>query len=707
MSKEKKVANFAKGILQFLRGRGYLPLKSDELQEALDIPSQLTPLFEEALASLLEQERIRKSGGRLVLAESRSDVVEGILKLHPRGFGFLLPDDRSLCPTDIFIPRPYIGGAVDGDRVEASISPSRKSDKGPEGRVIQIIERARQRVSGIIVHAKGKKGELLAPLLGPDHEVEITGDKVLRAGDRVIVSISKWGSEGAPSAGKVEEQIGHIDEPKFDIAAALEAYEIRHDFPASAVKEAKRHGKRVSAKAVKGRLDLRSEVAITIDPASAKDFDDALSLRRDEKGQYHLGVHIADVSHYVLPGSALDQEARLRCNSTYFPGQCVPMLPPELSDELCSLKPGVNRLAVSVLMVLDRKGALLDYSIERTVIRSARRFSYEEAKEILDGKRSPYAEQIKLMEELCLLLKEQRKSRGTIEFALPEVVIQVSEEGEPTGTRTVQYDITHQMVEEFMLKANEIVATDLARKGRGLTYRVHDEPDEESFRDFALLATAFGFKLSSKPTPEELQELFEKAKESPYGPLLAVGYIRSMKLATYSPDNIGHYGLSLEHYCHFTSPIRRYADLVVHRALLEEEEIDEDDLARVSLECSERERVSARAEQSVSLLKKLRLIDKSHDADPKRRWKAIVTKVHSFGLFFELTDLMFEGFLHISEIGADYYIHDEERNQLVGEASGESFRCGDPIGVFLESIDLIRGEARWMRSKKRRKRRKR
>jgi len=698
MSKQKKIENFQKGILQFLRGRGYRPLRSEELQEALDLPSQLTPLFETALEQLTEQGRIRKGGGRYLLAESRTDVAIGILKLHPRGFAFLVPDDRESCPSDVFIPRGDLGGAVDGDRVEVTVSPSRKEGKGPEGEVIRIIERMRERVSGIVTEAWGNGGRLLAPLLGPDHELEIASEDHLRKGDRVVVSISDWGSGGFPSEGVVERQIGHISDARFDVEAALAQFEIRSAFSKEALLEAKSHGTRVGPKAMHGRVDLREEVAITIDPASAKDFDDALSLHIDGKGHFHLSVHIADVSHYVQSGSALDVEAKERCNSTYFPGRCVPMLPPELCDNLCSLKPDVNRLAVTVVMELGTQAELLNYRIERTVIRSKQRFSYEEAKDILDGKKkSQYGDLLRQMERLCCLLKKQRKSRGTVEFALPEVVLEVNKRGEPTGTRTVEYDITHQMVEEFMLKANEVVATDLARKGRGLTYRIHEEPEESAMSDFAALASLFGFALSDKPAPEELQELFERAKATPHGTLLAVAYIRSMKLASYSPDNIGHYGLSLEHYCHFTSPIRRYADLVVHRALLETEEIDEGDLAKISSECSERERVSARAEQSVSVLKKLRLLEKSHLQNRKRRWKAVVTKIHPFGLFFELEELMLDGFLHISKIGPDYYLFDEKEGSLRGERSRETLQCGTPITVSLRSIDLIKNETEWNR----------
>lgn len=691
MSKSRKVQNLAKGIAQYMGGRGYQPMGADQLFAALDIPAWLHEVAHEALSLLVEQEEVIQEGERYLLAHQSDAFASGVIRVHPRGFGFVVLEGNR---PDVFIPRQMILGAVDGDTVEIEITGD--SPKGPDGRVVRIIDRARSQVAGIVVAAEGNWSEIFAPLLGPERRVEVMSEEPLEVGDRIVATISKWGSAHETGEGTLLRKIGHIDQPSCDIAAALEEFEIRHRFPKGARDEAKGFGDRVTPSCLKGRRDLRESISVTIDPETAKDFDDALSLRKDRRGHYHLDVHIADVSHYVQPGSALDKEALKRCNSTYFPGRCVPMLPPELADNLCSLRPDVNRLTVSVFMEFDKKGDLIDYAIERSVIRSSKRFSYEEAKRVLEGEaKSPHAKLLKLMVELCGLLKRKRRARGTVEFALPELSIVVDGHGKPTGTRTSEYDITHQMVEEFMLKANEVVATHLAKLGRGLTYRIHEEPDPESLREFAQLATAFGFRLSPTPTADEIQELFDKAIATPYGPLLTVAFIRSMKLAAYSPDNIGHYGLSLEHYCHFTSPIRRYADLIVHRALLEEEEIDEGELAMRAKECSERERISARAEQSVTKLKKLRLLQKIDEAEPEKRWEAVVTHVKPFGLFFELAELQLEGFIHISKLGHDWFEFDEKRLQLVAEKSGMRFRCGDPIAVHLLELDLTLGEMGW------------
>jgi ribonuclease R len=317
-----------------------------------------------------------------------------------------------------------------------------------------------------------------------------------------------------------------------------------------------------------------------------------------------LGVHIADVAHYVRPGTPLDKEAIQRCNSTYFPGTCVPMLPEELSNELCSLKEGQIRLTVSVLMDFDKTGTLIKHQVVRSCIKSKKRLTYFQAKDILDGKaKSPHLKTLKSMVELCTLLKKKRYERGSIDFALPELVVVVNEKGEPEGLKKIEYDVTHQLVEEFMLKANEIVAMELHLRGKQLIYRVHEEPQEENFEDFLQLARTLGFHVPVQATSKDLQALFAEAKHTSFFQQLSVGFIRSMKLAQYSQENVGHFGLSLEHYCHFTSPIRRYSDLIIERLLFDEEP-EGLDLEKIAKFCSDQERVSFRAEMSVKTLKK-------------------------------------------------------------------------------------------------------
>jgi ribonuclease R len=545
-------------------------------------------------------------------------------------------------------------------------------------------------------------GDIMAyvPLLGVSKPVIVLApkDAHLKIGDRVILDVQEWGTEKEPTKCHFSHILGNIEDPSCDVIAAVEEFDIRSTFPKPAIDQAKLHGKKVLAKELKKRLNLSKEECLTIDPDTAKDFDDALTLKKDRKGNYRLGVHIADVAYYVTPGSPLDKEAILRSNSTYFPGTCVPMLPEELSNELCSLKPDEIRLTVSVLMDFDKNGILTKHEVARSYIKSKKRFTYFEAKDVLDGKtKSPHAKTLKLMVDLCQLLKKKRYERGSIDFSLPELIVMINEKGEPEGLKRIEYDITHQLVEEFMLKANEVVAMELNSRGKRLIYRVHEEPQQENFEDFLQFARTLGFKVPIKATTKDLQAVFEEAKKTPYFQQLSVGFIRSMRLAQYSPENVGHFGLALEHYCHFTSPIRRYSDLIIERLLFDEESKDIN-LDQIAQHCSDQERVSFRAEMSVKTLKKLRLLHKYFREDPSREYNAVVTKIKPFGLFFELQDLMLEGFLHISELENDYFIYDEKRNLLFGRSTGKIHKLGEPIKVRLSRVDLIQIESSWILS---------
>jgi ribonuclease R len=695
---EKLFNNLLKITEQFMGGKSFMPLTQAELMERLSLPPQHEEIFKQVLQQLISLNLIEYVQGRYAWKHSRTDIVTGTLRMHPRGFGFVQPDNPALYPQDIFIPKHLTKNAVDGDVVEVLINQESISDKGPEGKVIAILSRGRTHMAGIIRQID-RDGQLIAhvPLLGAQQRVivEPSDEHPLRLGDRIVMEVVDWGSKETETICRFSHYLGHISDPSCDIYAAIEEFELRADFPSRVIEEAQSLGKQVSRKDLKDREDLRHLTTFTIDPDTAKDFDDALSLTRDHHGFYHLGVHIADVSHYVRPGTALDEEASMRCNSTYFPGVCIPMLPGALSENLCSLKPNVNRLTVSVLMCFDPQGTLVNYRITRSVIKSSKRFTYKEAKKVLDGeKRSPHFDTLKLMVELCRLLKRKRYERGSIEFALPELVVLVDEKGTPYQTDYVTYDITHQMVEEFMLKANEIVALDLTEKGKNLTYRVHDVPAEENLRDFALLASAFGFRISDYPTPQDLQKLFEEAGETAYANYLASSYIRRMRLAAYSAENIGHYGLSLTHYCHFTSPIRRYVDLVVHRILFGESD-DFEYLQHIANRCSEQERISAKAESSVVLLKKLRLLKQMHEQDAYKEYEAIITRVKNFGVYFEIIDLLLEGFIHISELEEDYFVFEEEKMRLRGTKQGGIYAPGDRLTVMLKEVDFISQETKW------------
>ena len=513
-------------------------------------------------------------------------------------------------------------------------------------------------------------------------------------GDRLLLDVTQWGSAEQATEATVARKLGHISDPSQDIEVAILEYGIRREFPQTALEEAFAFGDKVSKEDLQGREDLRDLECLTIDPDTAKDFDDAISVQK-EGDNYLVGIHIADVSHYVKQGSALDQEARLRCNSTYFPGMCVPMLPHELSDNLCSLKEGVVRLTVSVFVTMDQEGTILNSRICRSAIKSAKRFTYKQAKRVLDGTlKSKHKETLLDMVAVCGLLKKKRAERGSVELYMPEFIVRIDEKGVPIGTELVQYDITHQMVEEFMLLANETIAKYLTKQGKSVTYRVHEEPAKESLREFAVLAEAFGHKLSFDPTAQEIQKFFVAVADSPFAQYLATCYIKSMRLACYSADNIGHYGLSLEYYCHFTSPIRRYVDTIVHR-LLFSDAIDKKIISEICHDASERERTSARAESSVATLKKLRLLEMLTKGDAARQFEAVVTRVKPFGIYFDVLELMLEGFLHISELDNDYFIYDDKKMQLVGRHHHVVYHAGDTLTVMTNSIDLMTQEVVW------------
>jgi len=626
----------------------------------------------------------------------RTFILNGVVRMHPRGFGFVIPDNPEDSDQDIFIPKHLTDNAVDGDHVEVAVNLDSKSQKGPEGEILSIRQRSRTHLAGIIESIEKNTALAYVPLLGESRHAVIKLEKnsKIQVGDRCIFKVLKWGMEKEPTVCEVSHKIGHIDDPSCDIEAAIEEYELRGPFPANAIKEAQSFGKSVPKRDLQGRLNLTLSPCFTIDPDTAKDFDDALSIEKTKKG-YFLGVHIADVAHYVNQGSALDYEAAERGNSTYFPGACIPMLPEELSNNLCSLRQGVNRLTVSVLMEFDRQGNLQSSEVKRSVIKSQKRFTYDEALKILEGKRkSPYEQSIKDMAKLCLLLKKKRSERGSIDFALPELVIMVDKRGMPIGTKIEPYHITHQLVEEFMLKANEVVATHLEKRGKEQLFRIHEEPEGENLEEFFRMARSLGFHIPAEPTKQDLQKLFEQAKETPFSHQLAVGFIRNLKLAFYSPRNVGHYGLALEHYCHFTSPIRRYSDLITQRLLFDEEE-DGLDLDLIGQKCSEKERISFKAEMGVKLLKKLRLLESWMQENPKRRYAALVTKIKPFGLTFEVRDLNLEGFLHISELENDYFIYDEKTPMLFGEKTGKKHLVGEDLTVVPAHIDLVHLETKW------------
>ena len=693
---ERLFQNLLKVTYEYIKSKRYTPQSRHSLIDKLRIHPDHLAIFDHVLKDLKDKGSVVESLEKYVKTEDDNDIkaniATGTIKVHHKGFGFVSSPDLL---EDVFIPKPCMNNAVDGDTVEILIS-SEVTEKGPEGKVLSITSRKHDKILATVVTITKSNMLAYSSLLKNTVLVEIvsTGRDTILKGDRILVEVTQWGSKDDMAEGVFLKKIGNIEDPSTDIICAILEHDIPTEFTKEAEQEAESFGTKVSKQDLIGREDLTDLECFTIDPDTAKDFDDAISLLEDESG-YTLGVHIADVSHYVTPHSHLDKVARIRCNSTYFPGLCVPMLPHALSDNLCSLREGVIRLCASVFMHFTKDGKLLSWHIKKSFIKSKKRFTYKQVKKILDGKlKSKHEPTLQRMLKFCNLLKEKRAERGSVQLYMPELFIHIDKDGVPTGTELIEYDVTHQMVEEFMLKANEIVALHLTNEGKNVTFRVHDEPSKESLRDFAALATAFGYKLKEDPDPMEIQKFFNTIEEGLQAQYLATCYIRSMKLAIYSPENIGHYGLSLDHYTHFTSPIRRYIDTIIHR-LLFGENIEKHILNDLCTRASERERISSRAESSVMFLKKLRLIDAICKKDSERSFEAIITKVKPHGIYFDVMEFMIEGFLHISELGNDYYIFDEKAHMLYGKYEGGTFIVGEKTFVIKDRIDLVTQEATW------------
>jgi ribonuclease R len=692
--RQKVQENFALMILQHLHGKNYRPTLTQDLALRLAILPELFTAFEECLTSLKSKDLLYQTlkGEWLSRHADEKQFHEGIISFHPRGFAFVRLDKGP--EGDVFIPPSHTLNALPSDHVLVEITGQDR--KGPEGRVVQVIKRSENGLFGVIIDSVKDRATAFVPAFSQHRiNIELSDNEILETGERVMLKVLKWEQKEQEISCALIEKLGHINDPSLDTDIAIDEYGLRRDFPGAVLDEALAKGKKVSIKQIKERLDLRETLTLTIDPDTAKDFDDAISIIKKESG-FSLGVHIADVAHYVQANSSLDEEASKRSNSTYFPGYCLPMLPAELSNELCSLKPNVNRLTVSVLMEFNHEGALIKHEIVRSVIKSRKRLSYRQALAIIKGEtKSPFFETLNWMVELCHLLKKQKAIRGSVEFSLPDASVICNQEGKPIRIDYVEYDITHQMIEEFMVKANEVVASHLDSKNKSLIFRVHEAPLIDDLKEFLQSAKNFGHQFSGQPTPQHLQQFFVAIQQAPYASQLATSYIRSMKLAQYSPENVGHYGLGLSHYCHFTSPIRRYSDLTVIRALFNEQQVDVEQLTKIAQNCSDAERQSAKAESSVSSLKKLRLLKEQIEENPQLAFEVILTKIRPFGISFDLQQFMFEGFIHISALGDDYFIFDEEALTLRGKSSQLLLQTGIKAKVKLLEVDLIHRECKW------------
>jgi ribonuclease R len=691
-------------ILTLMRERVHHPAGTRELLQLFDIPREERATFKRHLRSLVEAgDLIEVRGNRFGLPE-KMDLHAGRLSTHPSGFGFVVPDPPLENGGDIYIAGPNLGDAVHGDRVVARIERI-KDDGRVEGRVMRVLTHGYTRIVGR--YARDRRGagriEPFDKRVLLDVVISTDDSAGAQPGDMVSVDLTKWPSDGKPAVGRVTRVLGDIDAPGVDTEIIIQKFGIPDAHSAESTAEAVRLGGAVSPDDVRGRTDFRGVQTVTIDGEHARDFDDAITIDKLPNGNYWLGVHIADVSHYVEEGTALDREAYERGTSVYFPERAVHMFPSELATGLCSLNPRVDRLVQTCLMEIDRQGRVVRSEFHDGVINSDERMTYTAVNGILTEKDpalreryAPLVPMFELMEELFRVLNDARHRRGSIDFDLSEAEVIVDEGGMVEDIVALERNVAHRLIEEFMLLANETVASYLEAAAAPALYRVHEPPDPVKVFKFEQFITGFGYSLGASfadMRPIHFQKLIERVHGKPEEKPIAFLMLRTMQKARYAPQNLGHFGLAAKSYTHFTSPIRRYPDLVVHRALrasrhtsqsAEEREAAAEEMPETAQHTSDMERRADEAERELLQWKKVKFMaDKVGD-----EFEGYVTGVASFGLFIELIEHYVEGMVHVSTMADDYYRFVENGHLLVGEKTQKKYRLGDKVRVQVVRVNM-------------------
>ncbi len=694
-------------VLRLIRERVDHPATAKELLQVLRIPREERTAFRRKVRALVASGALVEIRGHRFGLPDRMNLIVGRVSTNPRGFAFVDPetpgDDG---PSSIYIAGSNLNQAMHGDRVVVRVEHRREGDKA-EGRIVRILERSAQRVVGRY-DLDGSGPGFVVPFdrrIVMDVQVPRGEARGATPGDMVTVEITRWPTSTRPALGRVVEVIGDLDAPGVDTTVIIRKYNLPDTHSDDAIAEARRLGAAVRDRDIQQRTDFRRWPTVTIDGEHARDFDDAISIDRLPNGNFWLGVHIADVAHYVAEGSALDTEAYERATSVYFPERAVHMFPSELSTGLCSLNPHVDRLVQSCLMEIDRRtGSVIRYEMHDGVIHSQERMTYTAVNAILTDRDPDVMERYRSfvpmferMHELFGILNARRRRRGSIDFDLQESEIVLDDEGLVEAIVASERNVAHRLIEEFMLAANETVAAHLEKRGVPALYRIHEEPDPAKVGIFEEFISTLGYSLASSGEdlePGRFQRLVEKIRGKPEEKPIAFLMLRTMQKARYDPANLGHFGLAADAYTHFTSPIRRYPDLVVHRVLrasrqgMTEERRTEiaEELPEIARHTSERERRANDAERELVQWKKVRFMaDKVGD-----EFDGYVTGVSAFGLYIELVEHFVEGMVHVSTMADDYYRFVERAHVLRGEKNGRVYRLGDRVKVQVIRVDLER-----------------
>lgn len=685
-------------MLALVEDATYVPMKLKELAMLLDIPREQRDELKEVMDALVAEGKVGLSK-KGKYGKPEKTILTGIFTGNAKGFGFVSAGGYD---QDMFIPGDHTNGAMHGDTVQITVEPA-KTGKRPEGTVLKVVEHANQTLVGF--YQKNKSFGFVVPdnqKIGIDVFIPQGKDMGAVTGHKVVARITDYGNENKKPEGVITEIIGHVNDPGTDILSIVKAYGIPEEYPEEVIKQVSRIPDEILPEDMAGRKDLRQWQTVTIDGEDAKDLDDAITLTKEAYG-YKLGVHIADVSQYVTEGSPLDEEALKRGTSVYLVDRVIPMLPHKLSNGICSLNAGTDRLALSCIMELDDQGKVLGHEIVESVICVDRRMTYTAVDAIITARDeatmkeyADFVDMFDLMKELADILREKRRQRGSIDFDFPESKIILDEKGRPVDIKPYDRNAATKLIEDFMLLANETIAEDFFWQELPFVYRTHDNPDPERMKRLGVFINNFGYTIKTQQGevhPKELQKLLKKIEGTEEEALISRLTLRSMKQAKYMPVCSGHFGLAAKYYTHFTSPIRRYPDLQIHRIIKEnlrggltQKRIAHYDkiLAGVTIQCSSTERRAEEAERETIKLKKCEYMSRRI----RETFEGVISGVTNWGFYVELPNTI-EGLVHVNELHGDYFVFDEERMELRGELGGKVYKLGQKIFVTVMGTDRL------------------
>lgn len=691
-------------IIEFMEDENYIPLSFNRFCDALQVGKDMRKEFSKLLVELEKEGRVITTHSDKYALPEKLGLISGVIEGSQKGFGFLIPDNKDL--QDIFISPVDLNGAMNGDKVLVKYIDKEIEDKSPEGKVVKIMERVNKTLIGTF--QKNRNFGFVVPddnKIGNDVFVSKGDFNGAKDNQKVVVKITEWPKGRRNAEGVITDVIGSCEDTTTHINAVLIRKKVRQQFSADVIAQAKAIEVNIPDDEIKRRVDLRDNLIITIDGEDAKDLDDAVSVERLDDGNFKLGVHIADVTHYVRENSKIDKEALKRATSIYLAGRVIPMLPKELSNGVCSLNPDEDKLTLSCEMTINSKGKVVDYRIFESIIKSSYRMNYTDVSNIIENDdedlKKKYSELLVMIDdmfELSRILRTKRENRGCIDFDFDETKLVVDDEGKIIDVKKYERRTSNRIIEEFMLAANETVAENYFWLNIPFVYRIHEEPDEEKMTDFCKFIYNFGYTLkgSQEIHPRELQQLLEKVAGKKEETVINTMMLRSLKKARYCNECDAHFGLAAKYYCHFTSPIRRYPDLQIHRIIkwqinnkisLTDNVALFDRCAVVADQSSKQERVADEVERDTN---KIRIAEFMSDKIGEE-YEGIISGVTGFGIFVELDNTV-EGLVHITNLDDDYYIYDSDNKVLRGRVSGKTYKIGDVVKVKLERVSIANAE---------------